>query len=135
MDSAIDIITAYVTGLASSNITVMQALWSEEYVLDWVHGDAFENNPLTTTETAAFWPAWFAAFPEMDYEVTRTIAGETVVVTQWIFTGVHTQPLGSPVLIPQSKPKTAPSAFVACQSMMLAMEKSNVKPLILTWQL
>ncbi len=89
----------------------MQALWSEDYVLDWVHGDAFENKPLTTAETAAFWPAWFAAFPEMDYEVTRTIAGDTVVVTQWNFTGVHTQPLGSPIFNPAIQPKGRTISF------------------------
>jgi hypothetical protein len=32
----------------------------------------------------------------MDYEVTRTIAAETVVVTQWTFTAANTGPLGPP---------------------------------------
>jgi steroid delta-isomerase-like uncharacterized protein len=40
----------------------------------------------------------------MDYEVTRTIAAETVVVTQWTFTGTHTQPLGAPVFDPPVEP-------------------------------
>ena len=37
------------------------------------------------------------ALPEMDFEVTRTIAAEKVVVTQWVFTGTNSGPLGSPI--------------------------------------
>ncbi|MCB0731843.1 MAG: ester cyclase, partial [Ignavibacteriae bacterium] len=55
-------------------------------------------------ETQAFWPAWFAAFPEMDYEVTRTVAAPSVVVTQWVFTGTQTRPLGPPVFDPPLPP-------------------------------
>ena len=47
-------------------------------------------------ETKRFWPSWFVAFPEYDFEVTRTIAAEEVVVTQWDFTGTNSGPLELP---------------------------------------
>jgi hypothetical protein len=36
----------------------------------------------------------------MDYEATRTIAADTVVVVQWTFTGTHDGVLGNPVFDP-----------------------------------
>ena len=33
----------------------------------------------------------------MDYQITRTIATKEVVVTQWTFTGTHSEPLGPPI--------------------------------------
>ena len=83
----------------------MAQLRAEGYVLDWVHGDAFEDQPLTSDEAARFWPSWLAGFPEMDYEITRTIAGESVVVVQWIFTGAHSEPIEPPIFS-QSLPPT-----------------------------
>jgi steroid delta-isomerase-like uncharacterized protein len=82
----------------------MQNLRAPGFVLDWVHGDAFANQPLSQTETSKFWPAWFAAFPEMDFEVIRTIAAEDVVVIQWIFTGTHANTLGIPVFETPQEP-------------------------------
>ena len=32
-------------------------------------------------------------FPEMDFEITRIIAAESVVVVQWTFTGTNSEPL------------------------------------------
>ena len=94
----------YVAALAAGDHRRMDDLRAADFVLDFVHGDAFEDGPLTAEETGAFWPAWFAAFPEMDYEVTRTIAAPSVVVTQWVFTGTQTQPLGPPVFDPPVPP-------------------------------
>jgi predicted ester cyclase len=65
--------------------------------MDTVSSDAFQGDPLSAKGTQAFWPAWFAGFPEMDFEVTRTIAAERVVVVQWTFTGIHAGPLVPPV--------------------------------------
>ncbi|MCA9936142.1 MAG: ester cyclase [Ardenticatenaceae bacterium] len=101
---ALDVVSGYVAALAAADSAAMAGLRTADFVLDWAHGDAFADNPLSAADTAAFWPAWFAAFPEMDYEVTRTIAAETVVVTQWIFTGTHAQPLGAPVFDPAVPP-------------------------------
>ena len=82
----------------------MRSLHAEDYVVDWVYGDAFANPPRSAEESAEFFPAWFVGFGEVDYEVKRTIAGETVVVTEWVFTGTHTGPLGPPVFEEQLAP-------------------------------
>jgi steroid delta-isomerase-like uncharacterized protein len=94
---ALDVAYRYSTALAAQDSQTMVSLHSQDFVLDFVYGDAFESGPLSAEHTKQFWPGWFAGFPEMDYEVTRTIAGETVVVTQWIFTGTHGGVLGPPV--------------------------------------
>jgi steroid delta-isomerase-like uncharacterized protein len=91
--TALDVTSEYVAALASRDSTGMDALRSPEFVLDFVHGDASEANPLTLDETRQFWSAWFVAFPELDYEVTRTIVAEHVIVMQWTFTGTNSGPL------------------------------------------
>ena len=75
----------------------MKSFHADEFMVDWVYGDAFENPPSSAEESNKFFPAWFSGFNEIDYEVKRTIAAEEVVVTEWIFTGTHTGPLGPPV--------------------------------------
>jgi steroid delta-isomerase-like uncharacterized protein len=94
---ALDCVAAYSSALAAADTQAMAHLRSPDYSLDWVHGDAFEGQPLTHDEAARFWPSWLAGFPEMDYEITRTIAGESVVVVQWIFTGTHSQSISPPI--------------------------------------
>ena len=94
---AIDLISNYVNALVHQDVERMNHSRAADFVLDWVHGDAYGDSPLSAEGAATFWPTWFAAFPEMDYEVTRTIAAETVVVTQWTFTGTHSRLLGAPV--------------------------------------
>jgi steroid delta-isomerase-like uncharacterized protein len=101
---SIELISKYTTALVARDNATMQKLRSPSFILDWVHSDAFANQPLTQAETGQFWPTWFAAFPEMDYEVTRTIAAETVVVIQWTFTGTQTKTLGVPVFDPPLQP-------------------------------
>ena len=101
---SLQIIEKYTLALKARDTLKMQALRSPDFVLDWVHADAFENKPLTHDQTNQFWPAWFEGFSEMDFEVTRTIAAESVVVVQWIFTGTHDGPLGSPVFDPPLAP-------------------------------
>jgi hypothetical protein len=51
-----------------------------------------------------FWPAWFAGFSEIDYDVTRTIAAESLAIVQWLFMGTHDGPLGIPVFDPPLEP-------------------------------
>jgi steroid delta-isomerase-like uncharacterized protein len=101
---SLPLINDYVSALLEKDTKAMQQLRSADFVLDWVHGDAFENQPLTQEETSQFWPVWFAAFSEMDYEITRTIAAEDVVVSQWVFTGTHDGVLGAPVFDPPQQP-------------------------------
>ena len=98
--TSLQLISEYVSALANGDAEQMNALRSPDFALDWVHGDAFDDAPLSEEDTEQFWPAWFAGFPEMDYEVTRTIAAEEVVVTQWVFTGVNAAELGPPVFDP-----------------------------------
>lgn len=102
--AALEIVSEYVSALAAYDEARMDSLRSPEFVLDHVHGDAFLQQPMTAEETQEFWPAWFAAFPGGDYEVTRTIAAAEVVVTQWVFTGTHTVTLGSPIFEPPVEP-------------------------------
>ncbi len=102
--TALDVVSEYIVALSGRNSEQMNALRSPDFVLDWVHGDAYEDEPLSVEDTKQFWPSWFAGFSEMDYEVTRTIAAETVIVTQWIFTGTHSRPLNPPIFEPGLTP-------------------------------
>jgi len=95
--SAFEIVSRFVAALAAQDTETMQSLHAQDYVVDWVYGDAFENPPSSAEESARFFPVWFGGFDEIDYEVKRTIAAEEVVVTEWVFTGTHTGPLGPPV--------------------------------------
>jgi steroid delta-isomerase-like uncharacterized protein len=95
--TSLAVVAGYVAALAASDSAGMDAFRATDYVLDLVQRDAFDQDALSHDETIAFWPAWFASFPEMDYEVTRTIAAETVVVTQWVFMGTNSGPLSTPV--------------------------------------
>ena len=101
---SLTLISKYISALCGCDHDTMKNLRAPGFILDWVHSDAFANQPLTQTETNQFWSVWFAAFPEMDYEVTRTIAAKNVVVTQWTFTGTHSNTLGSPVFEPPQEP-------------------------------
>ena len=102
--SAFEVVSQLVAALAARDLETMRSLHAEDYVVDWVYGDAFESPPRSAEESAAFFPAWFIGFDEVDYEVKRTIAAETVVVTEWVFTGTHTGPLGPPVFEEQLDP-------------------------------
>jgi predicted ester cyclase len=53
-------------------------------------------------DTRSFWPAWFKAFPDGEFEATRTIAAEKVVVVQWTFFGTHLGALGKPIIEPEA---------------------------------
>jgi predicted ester cyclase len=87
----------YTQAMTDADAAGLHRLRTDNFSLDFVHGDAFEDRPLTREETKQFWPAWFAAFSEMDYEITRTIAAPEVAVIQWVFTGKHCCELGEPV--------------------------------------
>lgn len=102
--SAFEVASQLVEALAARDLGTMESLHAEDYVVDWVYGDAFENPPSSAEESAAFFPAWFVGFDEIDYEVKRTIAADTVVVTEWVFTGTHSGPLGPPIFEEQLPP-------------------------------
>ena len=71
---ALELTSRYVAALAARDTDQMNALRDPDFVLDFVYGDATESGPLSSEETKHFWPSWLAGFPEMDYEVTRTVA-------------------------------------------------------------
>ena len=102
--SALEVTSQYVAALAAADTERMNALHSPDFVLDFVYGDASESGPLSLEETREFWPSWLAGFPEMDYEVTRTIAANDVVVTQWTFTGTNSEPFGPAIFEQLSTP-------------------------------
>jgi steroid delta-isomerase-like uncharacterized protein len=101
---ALEVTSRYVAALAARDFEGMNALRGPDFALDFVYGDASESGPLSSEETKQFWPSWLSGFPEMDYEITRTIAAEDVVVTQWIFTGTHSDRLGPPIFDPPVGP-------------------------------
>jgi steroid delta-isomerase-like uncharacterized protein len=91
--SSLHVVSQYTAALGARDGEQMAALRAPEFVLDYVHRDAFGSDPLPAQATRGFWSAWFTGFPEMDFEVTRTIAAERVVVLQWALTGNHSGPL------------------------------------------
>jgi steroid delta-isomerase-like uncharacterized protein len=102
--SALDVVSQLMAAMAVRDTDTMESLHAEDYVVDWVYGDAFEDPPTSAEKSAAFWSAWFIGFEDVDYEVKRTIAADEVVVTEWVFTGTHTGPLGPPVFEEQLEP-------------------------------
>jgi steroid delta-isomerase-like uncharacterized protein len=102
--SSLEVTSQYVAALAAGDTERMNTLRTPDFELDFVYGDASASGPLTSEETMQFWPSWLVGFPEMDYEVTRTIAAEDVVVMQWVFTGTHSQALGPPIFDPPVPP-------------------------------
>ena len=94
---SLSLLSQYISALRIRDNGAMQSLRSPDFKLDWVHNDASANNPITSDVANQFWSVWFAAFPDMDYEITRTIAADNVVVTQWVFTGTQSGALGAPV--------------------------------------
>ncbi len=95
--TSLDLISSYIAALQARNGEEMVKLRSPEYVRDLVAGDAFLDTISANQEIAQFWTAWFDAFEDMDYEVTRTVAAESVVVLEWTFTGTHTGQLNQDV--------------------------------------
>ena len=108
---ALELTSRYVAALAARDTDEMNALRTPDFELDFVYGDASESGPLSSEETKQFWPSWLAGFPEMDYEVVRTIAANDVVVTQWVFTGTHSETIGPPVFDTPIPPSAASSTI------------------------
>ena len=94
---AVSVAAEYAEAICCSDGDRMAACRSEGYELDFVHRDASGGEPLAEGEAREFWSAWFQAFPEMDFQVTRTIAAEEIIVMQWIFTAVNDGPIIPPI--------------------------------------
>lgn len=74
----------------------LAALRAAEGVTDWVHRDTVAAKPLAREQVRAFYQTFFQAFPDLDFEVTRTIVAEEVVVLEWLFSGSNHGPLLPP---------------------------------------
>jgi len=103
LSSALEVVSAYTQALSAGDSQGMYALRAQDFVLDFVTQDAWGSGPLTGEEPRNFWSVWFEGFPEMDFQVTRTIAADELVVTQWIFTGTNTGPV-PPIIESQLEP-------------------------------
>ncbi len=96
--TALDVISEYTQALADRNVDGMISLRSERYVRDFAHMDVFNRGPVSSSESQRFWHALFAAFPELDYEVSCTLAAEDVVATRWTFTATNSGPVSPPIV-------------------------------------
>lgn len=101
--SSLEVVSAYTQALAAGDSQRMGELRAKDFKLDFVSQDAWGSVPLSGEEPKNFWSAWFEGFPEMDFQVNRTIAAETVIVTQWTFTGTNTGPV-PPIIESQREP-------------------------------
>lgn len=93
----------YSAAIAEGDNDQMTALRSSDFVMDFVHTDAGGAEPPSGEYAQTFWLTWLtwlAAFPEYDWQVTRTIAAEEVVVTQWVFSGTHEAAIDAPIFDP-----------------------------------
>lgn len=97
IDQVLATVSKYNQAMIAADADTLHSLRSDDFTLDFVHDDAFEDSSKTLDETRQFWPTWVNSFSEMDYEVTRTIVAPEVVVVQWVFTGIHTGEIGKPV--------------------------------------
>ena len=95
--AALAVVSDYVAAIAARDSDGMDRLRAPVFVLDSVPGDAFQERAATASAAQSFWAAWFTGFPELDMEITRTVAAAEVVVTQWVFTGTNSGPLEPPL--------------------------------------
>ena len=109
--SSLEVVAEYAEAICASDGERMAACRSEGYLLDFVHRDASGGAPLSEGEARQFWNAWFKAFPEMDFQVTRTILAEGVAVTQWIFTAMNGGPIMPPISDTPVEPTGKPIRF------------------------
>ena len=98
--TALEVASRYSAAIAEGDNDQMTALRSSDFVMDFVHTDAEGPEPPSVENAQTFWPTWLAAFPEYDWQVTRTIASEEVVVTQWVFSGTHEAAIDAPIFDP-----------------------------------
>ena len=125
--TALDVISEYTQALADRNVDGMISLRSERYVRDFAHMDVFNRGPVSSSESQRFWHALFAAFPELDYEVSCTLAAEDVVATRWTFTATNSGPV-SPPIVPSPLAATGRTVPEARRSTTWPTVSSNAKP-------
>jgi steroid delta-isomerase-like uncharacterized protein len=85
--SPVDIVTSYLDAATAGDAEAMAALCSADFVFDVVHRDAEGRNPFNAEGGLRFWQNWFGAFSAFDWEITRAIDADDVVVVEWTFVG------------------------------------------------
>ena len=96
--SALEIATQYGAAIIARDSKSLHTLRSKDCITDWVHEDAFRYRPDTAQQATDRYEALFVAFPDLNLDVTRTIAGEEVVVQEWTLTGTNKGTLAPPLL-------------------------------------
>lgn len=85
--SSVDVVTRYLDAASAGDAKAMAELCSDDFVFDVVHRDAEGRNPFNAEGALRFWQNWFAAFSSFDWEITRAIDADDVVVAEWTFVG------------------------------------------------
>ena len=92
-----DVVSDYIEALKQTDSNRMQTLRSEDYVMDFVAGDAFSESVVSNTGIHLFWTTWFHGLSDFSYQVSRTFSAKHFVITEWILTGIHIGQLGPPM--------------------------------------
>jgi steroid delta-isomerase-like uncharacterized protein len=73
-----------------------QEAWIQGRAADFVSEQPGAPGPVNAEQNWAIVSGFFAAFPDLHFEVTRTIAQGNDVVAHWTATGTHNGPLPTP---------------------------------------
>lgn len=84
---ALNVVMDYAAAIIARDAERMKSCRAGSYVLDLVHLDAFGIAPQGPDAGEATYHALFTEFSDEDFEVLRTIAGKSVVVQEWRFSG------------------------------------------------
>jgi steroid delta-isomerase-like uncharacterized protein len=98
--TALEVASRYSAAISDGDNDQMTSLRSADFVMDFVHTDAEAADPPSAETARTFWTTWLSAFPEYDWHVTRTVAADEVVVTQWVFSGTHEATIEQPIFDP-----------------------------------
>ena len=91
-----------------------QKQWRQWHTADFTIEQPGAPAPLNAEQNWMFLSGFFTAFPDLHFEVTRTIAQGDDVVAHWTATGTHTGPLVTPT--GDSIPATGKKAVVVGSS-------------------
>jgi steroid delta-isomerase-like uncharacterized protein len=91
----------------ADNVKIVQASWDaiNAHNLDALERTQAANfsamapgapGPLNSAGNKAYIQGFITAFPDLHFNIVRTVAEGDYVVTEWVATGTHTGPLVSP---------------------------------------
>lgn len=82
-------------------------------------GERKGRDPFNAEGALRFWQNWFAAFSSFDWEMTRSIAAEDIVVVEWTFIGKQDGPLDGlfrfSVLVSNKVARLRGASFFECK--------------------